>query len=468
MTAARQAALTAAAVAGVLCILVTVAGLAFGVRPLVFRSGSMAPAIDTGALAIAHPVGADELRRGDVVSVPTPGGDRVTHRIVSIEHTADRAVLRLKGDANQAPDASPYVVAEADVVLFSVPWVGRALARLTSPAGLFLLGLYAAYLMSVIVRGTSRRPPSDGGRHTLAPPSRRSAAGHRGARSAVTVPLAAVTLLAGVLAQDSTKSTLAAWADPVAISGTTETAYTVPAPDGTSCAAWTGGTSSSRGVNLSWPTPTKATSYTTAVAGIAVTSKSVVTVGSNQELRVRYNPATLTNLNRIATVTATPWLTSTATWAGPVTSWKFRTGGSSALQPICGDATPAVVVIRAPDGVTRTPTAERAFIVGATGCTFDIGLCGTIQDASTIASVRYVLKRVQGGNTRCFNGTSWVLTCNQITALSTVYQNQLTFYEDANTSTVYPNTGIGSYTLTVTVTDSWQNVTTTAVSFTLI
>ncbi len=79
----------------------------------------------------------------------------------------------------------------------------------------------------------------------------------------------------------------------------------------------------------------------------------------------------------------------------------------------------------------------------------------------------YVLRRTQGPTIRCFNGTSWVTTCNEINALSTTYLGVLTFYEDASTATVYPNTGTGSYTLTLTVTDSWANVTTTAVSFTL-
>jgi hypothetical protein len=183
---------------------------------------------------------------------------------------------------------------------------------------------------------------------------------------------------------------------------------------------------------------------------------------------VRYNPSTGTNQNKIATVTATPRLTATASWTGPVTTWKFRTGGNGSTQPVCGDATPAVVAIHAPDGVTRTVAAERTFISGAAGCTADIGLCGTIEDASTISSVKYNLMKVRSGVTTYFNGTAWTSTNVQVTAQSTVYNNQLTFYENSNTATVYPDvTGTGTYTLTVTVTDSWQNVTTTSVSFTL-
>ena len=164
LAGARQVALWLAAIAGVLCILVTVASFAFGLRPLVFRSGSMAPTIDTGALAIAHRVDADDLRRADVVSVPTSGGERVTHRIVSVEHLDDQAVLRLRGDANDAADGSPYVVRSADVVLFSVPKVGTAVSWVTSPVGLVALGLYAGYLISVIVRRPAGRPPPSGGR----------------------------------------------------------------------------------------------------------------------------------------------------------------------------------------------------------------------------------------------------------------------------------------------------------------
>ncbi len=92
----RQVALTVGAVAGVLCILVTIAAFAFGVRPLVFQSGSMSPSIDTGALALARETRADDLRLGDIVSLPTAAGQRVTHRVVSV-----RAPGRVRGPPAQ-------------------------------------------------------------------------------------------------------------------------------------------------------------------------------------------------------------------------------------------------------------------------------------------------------------------------------------------------------------------------------
>ncbi|MCW2750339.1 MAG: signal peptidase, partial [Aeromicrobium sp.] len=53
---AREAFLTLGAVLGVVCIVVTAIGFAFGVKPLIFRSGSMSPAIHTGDMSISRTV----------------------------------------------------------------------------------------------------------------------------------------------------------------------------------------------------------------------------------------------------------------------------------------------------------------------------------------------------------------------------------------------------------------------------
>ena len=471
----RQTVLSIGAVLGLVCIAVALAAVLFGVRPLVFRSGSMSPTIGTGALAISHQVGAADLRRGDVVSVQTPSGSRVTHRIHAVEHQGGTAILQLKGDANAAVDATPYRVTRADVVLFHVPWIGYGVGWLTSPMGLVLLGLYAAFLLSVLVRG--RVDPGSGDDAPADRPTPRSRGGRRrketgrdrATRASAIAAVVALTLASGVLLQQRSAFTLAAWTDGPTVSGAKQTAYTVPAPDGSTCTVWASGTMTSRGVDLTFPAVTSpATTYTGSVTGLSGATATVTGTGATRVIQVRYNPGTTANQGVTATVTATARLTSTASWVSPTTSWKFRTGGNKNTQPICGDATPAVVAIQAPDGATRTPAAERAFISGASGCTSDIGFCGTIQDASTISSVTYILKRTQGSTVRCFNGTAWGTTCTtQVAALTTTYQNQLTFYEDSNTATLYPDTGTGSYVLTVTTTDSWQNVTTTVVSFTL-
>ncbi len=137
---------------GVVCILLTIASAVLGLRPLVFQSGSMSPTITTGALAISQRVDASSLEKGQIVSVPTSTGSRVTHRIVGVTHEGDTAILRLRGDANQATDSTPYRVTHADRVLFDVPGVGYAVGWMSGPIGLFLLGLYAAFLLSVLLK----------------------------------------------------------------------------------------------------------------------------------------------------------------------------------------------------------------------------------------------------------------------------------------------------------------------------
>jgi signal peptidase I len=115
----REVALTVGAVVGTLCLVFTLLSATVGVRPLVFTSGSMAPAIETGDLAVTRPVELARLTPGDVVSVFDARGVRITHRVVEVD--AARSMLRLKGDANQTADPLPYAADSADLVLFSVP-----------------------------------------------------------------------------------------------------------------------------------------------------------------------------------------------------------------------------------------------------------------------------------------------------------------------------------------------------------
>jgi signal peptidase I len=151
----REIGLTLGALAGVLCMVMAVLAVAFDVQPVVFRSGSMSPAIDTGALAISRTVDAADMRVGDVVTVRTSNGIRVTHRIQAITRHGDQATLILRGDANSVPDEEPYVVRSADRVLFDVPQAGHVVNAVTGPSGVFAAGLLVGLLM---VTAFSRRP----------------------------------------------------------------------------------------------------------------------------------------------------------------------------------------------------------------------------------------------------------------------------------------------------------------------
>lgn len=151
----REVVLTLGALAGVLCMVLAVLAIAFDVKPVVFRSGSMSPAIDTGALAISRTVDASDMKVGDVVTVTTSKGVRVTHRIQSITRNGDEATLILRGDANAVADEEPYVVKSADRVLFDVPKAGYVVNAITGKAGVFGGGLLVGL---VLITAFSRRP----------------------------------------------------------------------------------------------------------------------------------------------------------------------------------------------------------------------------------------------------------------------------------------------------------------------
>lgn len=151
--------LTVGAILGAVCLLAVIAALLLGAKPLVFRSGSMAPAIPTGALGLSIPVEAAGIRAGDVISVETAAGVRITHRVVSAGIFGDTATVTLKGDANSIPDAVPYVLHEADRVVVHAPLLGYAVAWLSSPAAVFAGGLLTAYLLYLAFGSPGQRRP---------------------------------------------------------------------------------------------------------------------------------------------------------------------------------------------------------------------------------------------------------------------------------------------------------------------
>lgn len=115
-----------------------------------FRTGSMAPTMPQGSLALTLPVNAQQIQVGDVITVQRDDTSLpVTHRVVEIhparqqgiEHDGgpDAREIILKGDANTHPDHRPYMVTTARKVVFSVPRVGQWLQTLKSPPAMALL-----------------------------------------------------------------------------------------------------------------------------------------------------------------------------------------------------------------------------------------------------------------------------------------------------------------------------------------
>jgi signal peptidase I len=113
-------------VLGVLAVLVLVSlvPVLFGWQSTVVMSGSMAPAVQPGDVALVRPVDTADLAPGDVLLVDDPSapGDLLLHRLVAVE--ADG--LRLQGDANAAAD--PALVAPTavrGVGALRLPYLGR-------------------------------------------------------------------------------------------------------------------------------------------------------------------------------------------------------------------------------------------------------------------------------------------------------------------------------------------------------
>jgi signal peptidase len=135
--AIKEAVLTVVGLVGLLAIVWLICAMAFGLSIVVFKTGSMAPAIPTGSAAVVREVRASQVQVGDVITVQREGASLpVTHRVVSVSAdpvNPDARIVELRGDANESNDLAPYTITEAKRVLASFPGFGVALAVMRSP-----------------------------------------------------------------------------------------------------------------------------------------------------------------------------------------------------------------------------------------------------------------------------------------------------------------------------------------------
>jgi signal peptidase len=121
---------------GVVCVVLP---KLLGAVPLTILSGSMAPTMPAGALAVVRPVEATQVRVGDVLSYQTDPDvpTLVTHRVIAVSRNAHGDVsLTLQGDANSAPDELPVRPDQVQgSVVYAVPYVGWVANRLNVGAG---------------------------------------------------------------------------------------------------------------------------------------------------------------------------------------------------------------------------------------------------------------------------------------------------------------------------------------------
>lgn len=117
---------------------------------ITFRTGSMAPTIPQGALALTLPIEAKEIDVGDIITVQRDGAALpVTHRVVEINPPPVEALedgvaqtarhVIMQGDANATPDHRPYLITHAHKVVFSIPRVGQWVQVLKTPPAMGLL-----------------------------------------------------------------------------------------------------------------------------------------------------------------------------------------------------------------------------------------------------------------------------------------------------------------------------------------
>ena len=230
-TVTREVALSIGAGLGLVCLLLAVVAPLFGIRLLVFESGSMTPTVETGGLAVTRTVAADELAIGDIVSVTPEADQRVTHRIVGIEESGGQTLLTLQGDANPAPDPEPYPVTEVDRVLVHVNHLGFAVDALASPYAMFLA---CAFVAGLLIVGFRRQVPV--------------------AAAAVVV---VVVLGASALMPSRVTPTVAAFTDAAAVPTGNLVTTTVPVP-----ATFTCGGLGLLSVTFNWAAVPGATNYT--------------------------------------------------------------------------------------------------------------------------------------------------------------------------------------------------------------
>lgn len=128
----------------------------FGYSTAVVASGSMEPALSVDDLILNHTQ--DSYEKGDIITFQN-GDSLTTHRIVEV--TEEGYVTQ--GDANNTPDLD-VVQANAVVgrVVWSIPYVGSALAFLKTPLGMVVLIFTGLCIIELPFFFQRRREQTDG------------------------------------------------------------------------------------------------------------------------------------------------------------------------------------------------------------------------------------------------------------------------------------------------------------------
>lgn len=116
-----------------------------GIKTFVVQSGSMEPEIGTGSVVVVKP--AESYAKDDVITFGPRSKTKppTTHRILEV---TDKGSYVTKGDANTDADIRPVNRHEViGRVVFSIPYVGYAVAAAQKPWGFMLIVVIPAVLI---------------------------------------------------------------------------------------------------------------------------------------------------------------------------------------------------------------------------------------------------------------------------------------------------------------------------------
>ncbi len=149
--------------AALLAVALPAAGMATGRwRLLPILSGSMAPRLSTGSVALAMPAPQRSIRAGEVIVFNIPIGDHhlTAHRVLRVLSAGSNPVLETKGDANSTADPWRLQLSgnSAWIVRAHIPLVGYAVVFAQRWALLLLLGLVVVAALASCLRRVWRQP----------------------------------------------------------------------------------------------------------------------------------------------------------------------------------------------------------------------------------------------------------------------------------------------------------------------
>lgn len=110
-------------------------------------SGSMEPVLKVGTLTVTHPVVAEDIREGDILTYRHPDiKEPITHRVIAIHGTE----LLMKGDANQYPDAPIQASQVIGKMSYQVPVIGTFAQFVEQNRGLMLAAYFGMAMVFAI------------------------------------------------------------------------------------------------------------------------------------------------------------------------------------------------------------------------------------------------------------------------------------------------------------------------------